>query len=174
MLNHSVVSDSLQPHGLQPARLLCPRDSPGKNTWMGCHFHLQGIFPTQGSNPGLPHCRLYPALPSEPPGKHNLRCSVRLSHSVVPYSLWSLDCSTPDLPVHHQLAELTQTTKTHVHPVSDAIQPSHPLSSLFPPPSVFPASGSFPMSQFFPLGGHTVGVSASSSVLPMNIQDWFP
>ena len=36
---------------------LCPRDSPGKNTGVGCHSVLQGIFPTQGWNPGLPHCR---------------------------------------------------------------------------------------------------------------------
>ena len=37
--------------------LLCPLDFPGQNTGVGCHFLLQGIFPTQGSNPGLPHCR---------------------------------------------------------------------------------------------------------------------
>ena len=43
--------------GLQPAELLCPRGSPGKNTRMGCHFLLQGIFLTQGSNPSLWHCR---------------------------------------------------------------------------------------------------------------------
>ena len=53
----TLVSNSLRPHGLQPARLLCPWDSPGKNTGVGCHSFLQGIFPTQGSNPGLPHCR---------------------------------------------------------------------------------------------------------------------
>ena len=53
----SVVSNSLQPYGLWPNRLLCPRDSPGKNTEVSCHALLQGIFPTQGSNPGLPHCR---------------------------------------------------------------------------------------------------------------------
>ena len=40
-----------QPHGLQPTRLLCPRDSPGKSTWPGCRFLLQEIFPTPGSNP---------------------------------------------------------------------------------------------------------------------------
>ena len=40
-----------------PARLLRPGDSPGKNTGVGCHSLLQGIFLTQGSNPGLPHCR---------------------------------------------------------------------------------------------------------------------
>ena len=44
-----VVSDSLRPHVLQPARLLCPWDSPGKNTGVGCHALLQGIFPTQVS-----------------------------------------------------------------------------------------------------------------------------
>ena len=38
-------------------QVLCPWDSPGKNTGVGCHFLLQGIFPTQGSNPGLLHCR---------------------------------------------------------------------------------------------------------------------
>ena len=53
----SVMSDSLLPHGLQPARLLCPWDSPGKNTGVGFHALLQGIFPTQGLSPGLPHCR---------------------------------------------------------------------------------------------------------------------
>ena len=41
-------------------------------------------------------------------------------------------------------------------------------------PSIFPASGSFPMSQFFATGGRSIGVSASASVFPMNIQDWFP
>ena len=56
-VSHSVVSDSLGPHGLQHTRLLCPWNSPGKNTGMGCHFLLQGIFPTQGSNLGLLHCR---------------------------------------------------------------------------------------------------------------------
>ena len=47
----------LEPHGLQPIRLLCPWDSPCKNTGVGCHFLLQGVFPTQGLNPGLLHCR---------------------------------------------------------------------------------------------------------------------
>ena len=46
----------LQPHGLWPASLLCPWGSPGKNTGGGCHALLQGIFPTQGSNPHLLHC----------------------------------------------------------------------------------------------------------------------
>ena len=59
----SVVSDSVQSYGLQPARLLCPRNSPGKNTGVGCHALLQGIFPTQELNPGLMHCRQIFFLP---------------------------------------------------------------------------------------------------------------
>ena len=46
----SVMPKSLQPYGLQPARLLCTQDSPGQNTEVGCHALLQGIFPTQGLN----------------------------------------------------------------------------------------------------------------------------
>ena len=57
----SVMSDSLRPRG--PTRLLCPWNSPGKNTGVGCHSVLQGIFPTQGSNPGLQ----IDSLPSESP-----------------------------------------------------------------------------------------------------------
>ena len=48
---------TLKSHRLQPTRFLCPFDSPGKNTGVGCHFLLQGIFLTQGQNPGLLHCR---------------------------------------------------------------------------------------------------------------------
>ena len=82
-----------------------------------------------------------------------------------------MDHSTPGLPVHHQLLESTQT---HVHWVGDAIQPSHPLSSLLLLPSIFPASGSFQISQLFTSGGQSIGVSASASVPPMNTQDWSP
>ena len=70
----------------------------------------------------------------------------------------SMECSTPGFPVHHQLSELAQTISSSVIPFS-----SHLKS--------FPASGSFQMSQFFASGGQNTGVSASASVLPMNIQD---
>ena len=43
----------LWPHGLYSTRLFCPQNFPGKNAWVGCHFLLQGIFPTQESNPSL-------------------------------------------------------------------------------------------------------------------------
>ena len=82
-----------------------------------------------------------------------------------------MDCSTPGFLIPHSLPEFAQT---HVHWVSDAIQPSHPLS---PPVSSCPqfsqASGSFPMSRLFKSGGQSIGASASASVLPVNMQGWF-
>ena len=94
--SHSVVSDSLRPHGLQCARAPCPSPTPG-------------VYSDS--------CAL------------SWWCHPTTSSSVVPFS-------------------------------------SHLLS--------FPASGSFPVSQFFASGGQSIGISASASVLPMNIQDWFP
>ena len=84
LLSRLVVSDSLQLHGLY-VWLLCPCNFPGKNTGVGCHFLLQGIFPTQGSNPHL-RCLLHwqvDSLPLAPPGK--------------PYNQgnWDLICSMP-------------------------------------------------------------------------------
>ena len=94
--SHSVMSDSLQPHGPQHARPHCPSPTP----------------------------RVYPSsCPS------NWWCHPAISYSVVPFSYCLLS---------------------------------------------FSASGSFPVSQFFASGGQNIRVSASASVLPMNIQDWFP
>ena len=56
-VSRSVVPNSLRPHLLQSTRFLCPWDFPGKDTGVGCHLLLQGIFPTQRLNPGLLHCR---------------------------------------------------------------------------------------------------------------------
>ena len=56
-ISRSVVSDTLWPRGLQPTRLLCPWNPQGQNTGVGSFSLLQGIFLTQGSNPGLLHCR---------------------------------------------------------------------------------------------------------------------
>ena len=95
-VTHSVMSNSLQSHGLQHARLPCPSPTPG-------------VYSNS--------CPL------------SWGCHPTISSSVVPFS----SC----------------------------------LQS-------FPALGSFPMSQFFTLGGQSIGVSSSASVLPMNIQDWFP
>ena len=79
-----------------------------------------------------------------------------------------MDCIMPGFPV---LPYLQKFAQAHVHWVSDAIQPSHPL---WPPSPTLnlPQHQSFPMNLFFPSGGQSIG--ASASVLPMNIQDWFP
>ena len=73
-----------------------------------------------------------------------------------------MNCSTPGLPVRHQLPEFTQT---HVHRVSDAIQPSHPLLSPFPPAPNPSQHESFPVSQLFAWGSQSTGVSALASFL---------
>ena len=62
--SHSVMSDPSWPY-----RLYSPWNSPGQNTELGSLSLLQGIFPTQGSNPGLPNCRQMDSLPAEPQGK---------------------------------------------------------------------------------------------------------
>ena len=83
-----------------------------------------------------------------------------------------MDCSVPGFPVLHHLSERVQN---HVYWFHDAIQPSHPLSS--PSPLAFNLSQhrkDFLMSWLFASGGQGIGASASASVLPMNIQDWFP
>ena len=95
------------------------------------------------------------------------------SHSVVSNSLWSMDCSTPGFPVLHHLQELAQT---HVHWVRDAIQPSHPLSSPSPPAFYLSQhQGLFQwVDSLHQVAKVLIGTSASASVLPINIQGWFP
>ena len=73
------MSDSLRLHGLWPTKLLRPGDFPGKSTGVGCHLLLQRIFPTQGSNPGLPHCR---------------QTLYHLSHQVSPHLIIAEDLIT--------------------------------------------------------------------------------
>ena len=109
------------------------------------------------------------SLPSDPPGKPSL-----LQFSSVLQSCLTLcdpmNCSMPGLPVHHQLPEFTQT---HIHQVSDAIQPSHPLSS--PSPAPYPSQHQS-LFQWVnsAWGGQSTGVSALASFLPKNTQDWSP
>ena len=79
-----------------------------------------------------------------------------------------MDRSTPGLPVHHQLLEFTQLMSIEL------VMLSRHLILFSSCPQSFPAAGSFQTSQLFTSGGQSIGVSASASVLPMNIQDWFP
>ena len=96
--------------------------------------------------------------------------SVQFSRSVVSVCD-PIDYSTPGLPVHHQLLELTNSCPSSRwrHPTISSFVV--PFSSC---PQSFPALGSFPMSQFFASGGQSIRASASVSVLPMNTQDWSP
>ena len=180
--SRSVLSDSSQPQGLQPTRLLCPWDFPGKSTGVGCHHLLQytlkdmanynspirhSDFPTQY----LPEHILedfqlgtmlewcfyvdlgwyyedslkelcwifsetvvsYVEIQRQENQQIKLEkwfSSVQFSGSVTSDSLQPRESQHASLPVHHQLPEFTQT---HVHRVSDAIEPSHPLPSPSPP-----------------------------------------
>ena len=102
---------------------------------------------------------------------NNYFCSVQFSRSVVSDSLWlhglqhtRIPCPSPTPRVYANSCPLSQWC----HPtISSSVVPFSCLQS-------FPASGSFPVSQFFTSGGQSIGVSASTSVLPMNIQNWFP
>ena len=95
----------MQSHGLQPARFLCPWDSPGKNIEVGCHFLLQRIFPTQESNPGLLHCRqiLYQLNYEESPKEGVCHLimppqAYALCNPLVYRQAWSLPAQTPEWP----------------------------------------------------------------------------
>ena len=151
------MSDSLWPHELQHVRLPCPSLSPEVcsnscplNQW--CHPTISSSVSPFSS---FPQSFSFSSVQS-------------LSHVRLFATPWIAAC----LPVRHQLPEFTQT---HVHRVSDAIQPSHPLSSPSSPATLFsscPQSfpiDSFPMSQLFASGIQNIGASVSTSVLPMTI-----
>ena len=97
------------------------------------------------------------------PGSVHLSRSV-MSDSLRPHGLHA----APGFPVHHQLPELAQTL---AHQVSDAIQPSHPLSSPSPPAFNLSQNQGLLVSRFFASGSQSIGISASAPVLSMNIQD---
>ena len=140
----SVVSDSVWPHRRHPTRLPHPWDSPGKNTGVGCHFLLK-CMKVKSESEDAQSC---PAL-CDPNG---------LQHTRLP-------CPSPTHGAYSNSCLLSWWC----HPaISSSVVPfSSRLQS-------FPASGSFQMSQFFTSGGQSIAVSALASVLPMNIQDWYP
>ena len=167
--------------------------------WSGLPFLSPGDFPDPGIKPGSPALQV-DSLPSELPGKHcwdllpqkfsfkvvllidnalghpgvlmQMISSVQFSHSVVSNSLRPhglqyarLPCPSPTLGAYSNSCPSSRWC----HPTI-----SSSVISLFSHLQSFPASGSFQMSQLFVSGGQSIGVSASASVLPMNIQDWFP
>ena len=96
--SHAVLSHIQLVVTPQAARLLCPWNFPGKHTWAGCHFLLQGIFLTQGSNPCLLHLLHWQAdsLPFAPPGKPDLpitsTCRQYRQTEVYYVSITNLNC----------------------------------------------------------------------------------
>ena len=139
------------PYGLWPSRLLCPWDSPGKNTGIDCHVLLQRIFPTQGSNQrllSLLHWQVG-SLPFatweawDTVRRINInffgkplecfeqeRCLIWFINCCSVAKLYltlcdPMNCSTPGFPLHYFM----EFAQSHIHWVGDAIQPSHPLSS---------------------------------------------
>ena len=136
VLSHAVVSDSLQPSKPQLARLLCPRDSSGKNTGMGCHFLLQGIFLTQRSNQHLLALLLWLAdsLPLAPPEKpqqyYNHFSRSVMSNSLRPHEPQHArpPCPSPTPGVHPNSCPLCQwchpTISSSVVPFSSCPQSS--------------------------------------------------
>ena len=164
ILSCSVVFDSLPPPWTVACQTTLSTGLSRQKYWSGLPFPTPGIFPTQKSNPRPLHL-LHSQVGSLP--LYHLR-SPPFPFSPVAQSCPTLcdpmNRSMPGLPVHHQPPEFTQT---HVHRVSDAIQPSHPLSSPSPAFSL----SQHQMSQLFASGVQSIGVSASTSVLPMNTQD---
>ena len=103
--------------------------------------------------------------------KYFLKSVSQFSCSVMPNSL------QPNGLHHARLRCPSPTPRAYSnsHPMSQWCHPTISSSVIpFSCPQSFPASGSFPMSQFFLSGGQSIGVSASASVFPMNIHDWFP
>ena len=102
--------------------------------WSGLPIPSPGDLPNPGMEPVSPVTSALQtdSLPAEPLGKPQTRVSVQFSSvaQLCPTLFDTMNCSMPGLPVHHQLLEFTQT---HVHRVSDVIQPSHPMSSPSPP-----------------------------------------
>ena len=106
---------------IQPARILCPQNSPDKHTRVGCHFQLQEIFLTQGKNLGLPHCRQI---------LHHLSHSLQFSCSVVSDSLQPHESKHTRPPCPSPTPGVHSDSFTHVHRVSDAISLNHQGSPI--------------------------------------------
>ena len=141
----SVVSDPLTPQIVAHQAPLS-MGFTRQEYWSGKLFPSSGDLPDPGIKPGPPASQA-DSLPSELPQKLRRSTSVQFSHSVLSNSLRPHESQHARPPCPSQLLEFTQT---HVHRVSDAIQPSHPLSSPSPPAPNPSQHQSFPMNQLFP------------------------
>ena len=135
--------------------------------WSGCHFLLQGIFPTPGWNPGL--CTVGRFFTNSHQGSPHL-LSVQFSCSVVS------DSVQPRGPQHARLSSSSPSPGACLNSCPSSRWCHSTISSSVIPFSSglqsFPASESFPKCQFFTSGGQSIGASASAAVLPKNVQDF--
>ena len=140
---------------------------------VGYHTLLHGILPTQGSNPGLPHCKgiftIWATRIAQEywSGLLLLFNSLVVSNSLQPHGLQHTrpPCPSPSPRVCPSSCSLHQWC-------CPAISSCEALFSFCP--QSFPASGTFPMSHLFTSDDQTTGASASASILPVNIQGWSP
>ena len=162
--------------------------TPCQNTGVGSLSLLQGIFPTQGSNPGLLHCRQILYQLSHQGSPRILEWIIVSPTIKFYFKFWICGISSDEVSSVAQLCPThesqharppcpSQTPRVHPNPCPLSWWCHPTISSSVIPfscPQSFPASGSFQMSQLFASGGQSTGVSASISVLPMNTQDWSP
>ena len=140
----SVMSESMRPYGLQPARLLCPWDSPGKSTGVGCHALLQEIFLSQGSNPHL-LCLLHwqvGSLPLAPPGKPRQQ-GASFQFLIVtfpPNNFQSISNENQPVPIEilagprHSTSQIQNSVKNHSqHPRTHRLiqKINHPVFQIY-------------------------------------------
>ena len=150
-------------------RLLCPWNTRGKNTGVGSHSLFRGIFPTQGLNPGLLYCRQVLYHVSHQGNLKNIYCCCCCSVAKLCQLCNPVNGSLPGFPVLSSWVWANSCLLSWwCHPT--ILSSVAPLSYY---PQSFLPSGSFPVNQLFASGGESIGASASASVLPMNIQDWF-
>ena len=172
------------------ARLLCPSNFPGKNTGVGCHLLLQGNLPDPRIKPSSPASLTLAAgfftnsVTCEAPRNWDIFnswfslptvfSSVQFSRSVVSNTLQTHGLQHTRPPCPSPTPRVYSNSLTC--PLSRWCRPdiSSYVIPFFSHLQSFPASGSFHMSQFFASGGQSIEVSASTLVLPMNIQDRFP
>ena len=154
------------------ARLLCPWDSPGKNTGVGCHALLQQMFPIQGLNPGLLNCRQIPYCLSHQGSPGVQFSSVAQS---CPILCNPMDCSTPGFCSRLPCPSPTPRVYSHSCPLSQWCHLT--ISTCYPlllPPSIIPSIRVFSNESVLHIRWPSIRVSASASVIPINIQDLFP
>ena len=187
LCDHSFVSLSVAPWTVAHKPPLS-KEFYRKEYWSGQPFPSLGDLPELRTEP---RSLASPALeggfftdvpPGKPPNYHMTQQSHYWSytlaydhipsHSVTSNSLLPIDCSMPGSSVHHQLPEFIET---HVHWVGNAIQPSHPLLSPFPLTfNLSQHQGLFQWVSSLHQVAKVLDFSASASVIPMNIQGWFP